>query len=307
MLQGLKTSIAVLLGLGLGLVLALPLAWFGTRRGADSLVRNVGHAVAVVEARQQSMADEALRLEPLLKAHGVRVEHDLFEAVQDDRSRLAGDATVQGKVQKVQALEEALLRIEQRWAQAGEQNARLRSSFAWAEHGRVWEKQERLLVREQMDLVDSVAEVNQLLARWPASTLLRYRSFGGLLRGIFGDVLGDTAFVMRLSLDWAGYALRKAAALVGQQDPPEPPKWQRPKPKAELAYLDPMAPPVFLASAPLPEDQVNELQYTHETGVNYADVNVGEDPAVLENRHAPAPYQATTPTVQKTVDYRGAR
>lgn len=306
MLQGLKTSIAVLLGLGLGLVLALPLAWFGTRRGADSLVRNVGHAVAVVEARQQSMADEALRLEPLLKAHGVRVEHDLFEAVQDDRSRLAGDATVQGKVQKVQALEEALLRIEQRWAQAGEQNARLRSSFAWAEHGRVWEKQERLLVREQMDLVDSVAEVNQLLARWPASTLLRYRSFGGLLRGIFGDVLGDTAFVMRLSLDWAGYALRKAAALVGQQDPPEPPKWQRPKPKAELAYLDPMAPPVFLASAPLPEDDVNELQYTHETGVNYADVNVGEDPAVLENRNAPEPYRAAVPTVQKTVDYRGA-
>jgi hypothetical protein len=78
-------------------------------------------------------------------------------------------------------------------------------------------------------------------------------------------------------------------------------------PKAELAYLDPMRPPVFLADAPLPEDEEDELQYTKETGVNYADVNVGEDPAVLENRNAPAPFGAAVPTVQKTVDYRGQR
>jgi hypothetical protein len=307
MLQGLKTSVAVLLGLIIGVAAALPLAWHGTRKGADSLVQSVGNAVAHVEHRQQAMADQALRLQPLLRAHGAPVEPDLFDAVQDERSRLAGDASLTGKLRQVQALEEALLRIEKRWQQAGSDDARLRSSFAYGEFGRVWEKQKRLLVREQMRVEDSVEEVNRILTRWPASTLLRYKTFGGLLRGIFGDVLGNVSFLMRLSLDWAGYAMRKAAALVGQQDPPEPPQWERPKAKVEAAYLDPLRPPVFLAYAPLPEDQVDELQFTQEPGLDYSDVQLDADPAVLENRHAPKPYTMPQPTVQKTVDYRGAR
>jgi hypothetical protein len=287
MLQGLKTSVAVLLGLIIGVAAALPLAWHGTRKGADSLVQSVGNAVAHVEHRQQAMADQALRLQPLLRAHGAPVEPDLFDAVQDERSRLAGDASLTGKLRQVQALEEALLRIEKRWQQAGSDDARLRSSFAYGEFGRVWEKQKRLLVREQMRVEDSVEEVNRILTRWPASTLLRYKTFGGLLRGIFGDVLGNVSFLMRLSLDWA--------------------QWERPKAKVEAAYLDPLRPPVFLAYAPLPEDQVDELQFTQEPGLDYSDVQLDADPAVLENRHAPKPYTMPQPTVQKTVDYRGAR
>lgn len=307
MLQGLKTSVAVLLGLLLGLAVALPLAWFGTRKGADSLVHNIGLAVAAVERRQQAMADQALAFQPVLLAHRAGVEPDLFEDLQDERSRLAGDASLEGKLLRVQSLEEALLRVERRWAQAGAADARLRRSFEYGEFGRVWERQKRLLVREQMALEDAVDELNLLLARWPASVLLKYRTVGALLRGVFGDVLGNTAFLARLSLDWTGYALRRAAALVGQQDPPEPPKWDRPAVKAEARYVDPLHTPVFLAGAPLPEDDVNELQFTQEPGVDYADVRLGEDPAVLENRHAPRPFSAPLPTVQKTVDYRGRR
>lgn len=307
MMQGLKSSMVVLVGLLVGLILAMPLAWFGTRKGADGLVANVGRAVAAVEVRQQALADQALKFQPVLQAHRAGVEADLFEDVQDERSRLAGDASVRGKLLKVQSLEEALLRIERRWLQAGLRDPRLARSHDWAEFGRVWEKQKRLLVREQYLVEDSVHEVNLLLARFPASVLLKYKTFGALLRGIFGDVLGNTAFLVRLSLDWAGYGMRKAAALVGQQDPPEPPKWERPKAKVEARYLDPMHPPVFLAWAPLPEDEVDELQYTKEPGVDYADVDVGEDPAVLENRHAPDGYKPAVPTVQKTVDYRGTR
>lgn len=304
MLQGLRTSLAVLLGLAIGVLVAVPLAWFGARRGADSLVHNVGHAVAAVEQRQQAMADMALRLQTLLQRFGDPGEKDLFTAVQDGRSLLAGAGDLHGKLRQVQGLEEALLRVEKRWRQLGDGDPRLRRSFAWADFGRTWEKQKRLLVPEQEAVVDSVAEVNALLARWPASMLLRYKTFGALLRGVFGDVLGNTSFIMRLSLDWAGYGMRKAAALVGQQDPPEPPKWDRPKPKAELAYLDPMRPPLFLADAPLPEDQVDEIQFTQEAPVDYADVDLGEDPAVLENRQPPKPYSSVRPTVQKTVDYR---
>jgi len=306
MLQGLKSSVAVLFGLILGLIAAMPLAWYGTRRGADSLVQNVGKTIEAVETRQQQMADQALGLQPLLRRYGIRSEADLFEHIQDERSRLAGDASLEGKLQRVQYLEEALLRTEERFDQAGARDARFRKSYAFGDYARTWEKQKRLLVREQKNVEDSVAELNSLLDRFPASVLLRYRTVGALLRGIFGDVLGNTAFVLRLSLDWLGYGMRKAAALVGQQDPPEPPKWEKPKAKVEAAYLEPLHPPVFLAGAPVPEDDVDELQFTRET-VNYADVEVGKDPAVLENRHAPRDYEAVAPTVQKTVDYTGQR
>lgn len=305
MLKGLRTSVIVLLGLVLGLFAALPLAWHGTRKGADSLIHNVGRAVAEVEIRQQAMADQVLRLQALLGAYGAAVEPDLFEDVQDERSRLAGDASLDGKLLRVQRLEETLLRVERRTIQAGAADSRLRRAFAYGDFARVWEQQKRLLVREQMDVEDAVDEVNRLLARWPASVLLRYQSVGAFLRGSLGDVLGNAGFLFRLGLDWFGYGVRKAAALVGQQDPPEPPKWKRPKVVVEPAYLAPLRPPVFLADAPLPENQVNEIQFTREPGVDYADVNVGEDPAVLENRHAPGPYSAPLPTVQKTVDYRG--
>lgn len=304
MLNGLKTSVAVLIGLLIGLVLAVPLGWYGTRLGADSLVRNVHATLASVESRQQAMADAALELEPRLRGWGARADADIYQALQDERSRLAGEAPLQAKILRVQRLEEVLLRTEKLWQQAG-QKPKVARDFHWQEHGRVWEKQKRLLVREQMALVDSVAELDQLLARWPASVLLSYKTFGALINGAFGDVVGNSAFVARLSLDWAGYALRKTAALVGQQDPPEPPKWQRPKAKATLAYIDPMAPPIFLADAPLPEDDYRELQFTRATREDYADVDVGEDKAVLENRNAPHGYIAPVPTAQKTVDYHG--
>jgi hypothetical protein len=302
MLNGLKTSVAVLLGLLIGLILAVPLGWFGTRLGADSLVRNVHDTLVAVETRQQAMADAALELEPRLRGWGVRADADIYQALQNERSRLAGEAPLQAKILRVQRLEEVLLRTERIWQQAG-QKPRVARDYHWQQHGRIWEKQKRLLVREQMALVDSVAELNQLLAVWPASVLLGYKTFGALINGTFGDVVGNSAFIARLSLDWAGYGMRKAAALVGQQDPPEPPKWQRPKAKARLAYIDPMAPPVFLADAPLPEDDYRELQFTRESPEDYADVDLGEDKAVLENRLAPEGYQAPHATVQKTVVY----
>jgi hypothetical protein len=306
MLNGLKTSVAVLVGLLIGLVLAVPMGWFGTRIGADSLVRNVHSALVAVESRQQAMADASLELEPRLRVWGVRADADIYQSLQNERSRLAGEAPLQAKILRVQRLEEVLLRTERLWEQAGKKE-KVARDYHWQEHGRIWEKQKRLLVREQMVLVDSVTELNRLLGVWPASVLLGYKTFGALINGTFGDVVGNSAFIVRLSLDWAGYGMRKAAALVGQQDPPEPPKWEKPKAKAHLAYIDAMATPIFLADAPLPEDEYRELQFTRESPEDYADVGVGEDKAVLENRNAPAGYAAPIPTAQKTVDYRSSK
>jgi hypothetical protein len=302
MLNGLKTSIAVLLGLILGALVSLPLAWTATRRGADALVHNIEKSVAVVEERQQAMADQALRLEPLLVSKGWHEGSDIFEKVQEARSVLAGQAPLRDKLANVQELEQALLLSEKVWEQAGENRA-LAASYYYAEHGRMWEKQKRLLVREQMELLDSVHELNSLLQHWPASVLLGYKSVGAMINAFLGDVMGNITFTIRVGLDWLGYGVRRLAAVTGQQAPPETPKWERPKAKAAVAYIDPMVPPHFLADAPLPEDQYREVQFEAE-GENYADVDVGEDKTVLENRHAPDKYKLVLPKPQATVTYK---
>jgi hypothetical protein len=306
MLSGLKTSAVVLAGLLLGFLASLPLAWYGVRHGADALATNVAQAVAAVEGRQQAMADQALRLQPMLARFGVTRDPDLFEAVQEQRSRLAGEASLREKLERVQTLEEALLRVERLTEQSAASDARLGRQEAFSEDRRIWEKQKRLLVREQYAVQDRVAELNGLLGRWPASELLAYRTFGALVRGLFGDVFGNVAYLGRLSLDWVGYWARRAAALRGQQAPPDPPKWQRPAPEMAEAYLLPLNRPVFLADAPLPEDEYHEVQFTHQVKDKLADVELGDDEAVLENRHAPAGYEAPTTKPQKTVTYSGA-
>jgi hypothetical protein len=270
--------------------------------GADSLRHNIERDLKVVEARQQSMADQALQLEELLVGKGYRGGAEVFEKVMDARSRLAGVAPLEEKLEGVQALEQGLLLTEKIFGQAGERDS-IRRSYYYGEHGRLWEKQKRLLVREQVQLTDSVKELNHLLGRWPASVLLGHKSFAAMVNALFGDVVGNITFVARLSLDWIGYAARKAAALTGQQAPPEPPKWERPKASKAVAYMNPIVEPRFLADAPLPEDQYRELQYTQETS-SYADVELGEDKAVLENREAPEGYKVVVPQPQKTVTYK---
>ena len=302
MFDGLKTSVAVLLGLVIGAIVAMPLAWHGTRLGADSLHHNIERALEQVESRQQEMADQALKLEELLVSKGDHEGADVFDQVMDARSKLAGVAPLEEKLASVQELEQALLLSEKVWEQSG-QKARVRSSFYWAEHGREWEKQKRLLVKEQETLVNSVVELDKLLNRWPASVLLGYKSVGAMINAMLGDVVGNTAYVMRWTLDWVGYWARKAAALRGQQAPPEPPKWERPAGVKTVGYMEALVPPHFLADAPIPEDDYNEVQFTRE-GTNYADVELGEDKAVLENRHAPEGYKIVLPQPQKTVTYK---
>lgn len=305
MLSGLKTSAVVLAGLLLGLIIALPLAWLGVRRGADSLVANVERSVATVEARQQAMADQALLLEPLLRQYGVTRDADLFDTVQDQRSHLAGEAALRDKLERVQQLEQALLRIEKLWIQAPREAPRLLNSEPWREHGRTWELQKRLLVREQMEVVDSVEEANRLLKRWPASFLLSHKSVGAILRAVAGDISGYVTYMVRWGLDWIGYWARRLAALRGQQAPPQPPKWERPKAQLVDPYMLAFDRPVFLADAPLPEDDYQELEFSREGQQELADVELGQDKAVLENRNPPDPYHPVLPTPQATVVYSG--
>jgi hypothetical protein len=306
MLNSLKTSVAILAGLVLGFLLAVPLAWYGTRLGADSLLKNVRNTLSAVENRQQAMADQALRLQPLIAQFGRVPDVDVFKAVEDQRSLLAGASSLEEKLERVQTLEEALLRSEQVAIQAGKKLPSLAAWEPYQEGQRVWQIQRRMLVREQRELQDSVTELDGLLARWPVSLLLAHRSVGSLLQGSLGQVWSETVYLTRLCLDWAGYTLRRFAALVGQKTPPEAPKWgeHRAPAVSDIGYMSPLAPLIFLADAPLPEDDYSEIQY-RTMPENYADVQLGEEKAVLDNRNPPAGFTARIPQPQKTVVYSG--
>jgi hypothetical protein len=304
MLQTLKISVAILVGAVLGLLIALPLAWYASRMGADTLKKNVWNAAQAVQDRQQAMADQALKQEPLLKSFGQTGNADVYADIQDERSRLVGVSELEDKLLYEQRLEEALLRGEKVALHAGADSAKLAGWEPYREDRRIWEKQKRLLVREQKTLADSVEEFNGLLDHWPFNTLLAHDTFAGLVNAVLNDFWNNVVYLTRLSLDWAGYGMRRLASLVGQQTPPERPRWgYHPKARTDKPYAVSFARLVFLADAPLPEDDYNELQYTHELKENYADVELGEDKAVLENRESPKGYEAPLPKPQMTVVY----
>ena len=302
MFDRLKTSLSVLLGLALGLLAALPMMWWGSRRGAQSLTNNVVKAAEAVNRRQNGMADQALRLQHALAQWGWTKEKAIFEALQLERSRLAGSASLPERIERLQRLEQVLLLGEKAWERAGGE-AKVAAHFDYGRWGREWELDKRYLVREQKHLEDTVVEFNQLLHRWPASVALRYKSITEMFLGFFGDVGQNLKFLVRWGLDWAGYAARRSAALVSQVKPPEPPRWKGLGAKAAEPYLEPLPRPVFLADAPPPEGEYRELQYGIAP-VNVADIEMGEEPAVLERRHAPAPFVAPVPMKQTTVTYR---
>ncbi|HTB22279.1 MAG TPA: hypothetical protein VK914_06200 [bacterium] len=305
MLNSLKTSVSVLLGLVLGCLIVVPTAWYGVRIGADSLRQNVWNRLSAVQDRQQAMADQALKLQPMLQRYGVFDGKDVFKDVENERSLLAGDASLEGKLEHAQRLEEALLRSERVWVQSGKKKARLASEQPWNDYGRVWERQKRLLVVEESELVDAVDELDGITARWPVSVLLAHKTFAGMTGGILGSASGDAVFLARVGLDWLGYELRRMAALVGQQTPPPPPVWGW-KPAvvpSDGGYVESLPTPIFLADAPLPEGDYQEIQYSQTVPANYANVELNQDKAVLENSGAPAAFKAPTPKPQTTVVY----
>jgi len=231
MFDGLKTSVAVLIGLLLGVAVAVPLAWHGSRLGADSLRHNIDRDLASVEQRQQAMADQALSLEELLVKKGYHKDDQVLRAGDGPaRSRLAGVAPLEQKLEAVQALEQALLLSEK--------------SLGTRRRGQS-RSLELLLGRARPHVGEAEAEPGQRAGvagefrggAEPAAGHMAGLDPAGLqdLLGpawsgtSFGDVFGNLSYGARWSLDWLGYAARRLASLRSQEKPPEPPKWERPK------------------------------------------------------------------------------
>src|SRR5687767_1501934 len=108
MFDRLKFSASALVGLAIGACLALPLFWLGVKNGIASLEHRAEHAFEAVEARQQNMADEALRLEVNFRRVGAKVSKADFAKIELLRARLAGNGDFEDKIEISQNLERAL-------------------------------------------------------------------------------------------------------------------------------------------------------------------------------------------------------
>lgn len=301
MLDRFKTLLMSLLGLGIGAVLGLMVLWMGTQRAARTLHHNMDVALGTVIERQHSMADLTMDLEKLLPRLGLLSDKQVFKDVEERRARLAGAGAFEDRLILAQDLERSLLLSGRYWQEISSK-PQAKVSIAFKQHGILWGKSLRLLVREQIGVEDAVQEYNRSLTSWPGTWVLQHKSFYAMVAGGVSGVWHKTQFMVRLSLDYAGYYFRKTAALVGQQEPPKPPTMEYKAPEAKAKGHNAISRPFFLAGAPLPESEYPEIQYNEDDEYR-ADTDVGEEKPVLEEGRlrGPAP---KLPSPQKTVTYK---
>lgn len=307
------SALIVLLGLLLGAALSLPLAWSAARRGADSQRDRVLKALEAVQQRQSSMVDQGLRWQAQLAGRGWRRDGAVYASLVDLRGRLAGEDSLEERLLLVQHLEEPLLRAAAARERGAAAEPELARSEEWQSEGRAWEQQQRYLVREQAALQENVERLNAYRGRWPISTLLacprmrdawRALALAGLRRPAAWLRPAEAAEegLRRLPAALAA-GLDKFAERAGDLpwwDPAGLPAAQRPE--AGWSYLPPLGRLVFLADAPLPEDELPELQYDRSSR-DAAQQERGEQKVEPDNRRGRHGYKIVSPTPQKSVDY----
>jgi hypothetical protein len=302
MFERIKFLASALLGLLIGILVTLPLFWLGVRKNVGALRHRAEVSFVQVERRQQTMADESLRLEKKLADLGWSKRKAGFVKVELLRSRLAGYAEIEDKVEISQDLEAALLEVEKSWEQACKQSSKIAKHPSVVEFGLTWSQLKRYLVDEELDFVDEVHAYNHVLRSWPVPTVVGYRSFGGLARAMLLDLRENKSWMLSQSLAWTRWSLSWAVSKVRGRALPERPAMRQPK-KLDLDPLYTTLPePLYAAKAPRPEEDYSEIQY-NRSYLDMADVETGEDKAVLENKYV-QPYAAPVPTIQKTVTYK---
>ncbi len=301
MLDRFKTTLMIFLGLGLGAVLGSMVLWTGTQRAARTLHHNLGEFLSTVIERQNSMADMSMDLEKLLPRLGLKIDRPVFKEVEERRARLAGAGSTEEKLVMAQDLERSLLVSGRYWTELSSR-PQAKASITYKTHGILWGKSVRLLVREEMALEDAVQEYNRALTSWPGTWVLTHRSFYDMISTSVGGVWHKTQFMVRLGLDYAGYYFRRAASLVGQQQPPQPPVIHYQAPHIKERAFQMVSRPLFMASAPLPESEYREIQYNEDDEYR-ADTDVGEEKPILEEGRLRGP-KVTVPQPQKTVTYK---
>jgi hypothetical protein len=299
MFERVKFFSSAVLGLLLGIVLALPLFWFAVKMNIGSMYRNTQGSFEQVVRRQQAMADTALDLEKRLMKLGYKGKRAAFAHVEIERSKLAGDFELSDRIELTQDLEGALLEAEDAWKLAPK--ALAKDPFVH-QFGLTWMPMKRYLVSEEDDFGKRVADYNDVLKKWPVAMVIGHRSFAAMAGSLVIALRDQIGAWLRQGLSWIVWACKAAWAKVTGAELPEKPKALPMAPPSPDALFSPLPLPAYVAEAPKPEEDYEEIQYSHEMP-SMADVPVGGESPVLENQYRPD-YQAPVPKVQRTVIYK---
>jgi hypothetical protein len=302
MIERMRTGVSGLIGLAIGIALALPLFWVGVRRSVGALRHQAYDAFGVVEGREQGMADECLKLEQRLAGLGFRDHKKDFARVELLRSRLAGENDFEEKLELSQHLERAMLNVETAYDQTKEASDLAASNPFVKQFGLDWLLNKRYLVDEERTFSIAVKHYNEVLERWPVPAVIGHKTFSGLLRAMTYEIFTRGFIWLGQGARWLAYGIRWLWATLLGNIAPEPPLPLEKAPLAEDALYQPLPQPLYIAEAPVPEEDYPEIQYDRDAP-DMADVEVGQEKAVLDNKRPPA-YAAPVPTVQKTATYR---
>jgi hypothetical protein len=302
MFDRLKFSASALVGFCLGVALALPLFWIGVKSSVGSLEEATHRAFARVQARQQNMADECLRLEQTLAGLKLKFSRRDFADVELLRSRLAGSGDFEDQIEVSQQLERALVNVETQYKGIMASQPRAAADAFCRKFGLDWDPLKRYLVDEEFHFSSAVKEYNRVLHTSPVPWVVGHPSFGACLVALAEEMRLRLGEDLVQGLAWLKYFPRLGwAKISGAAQLPEPPKPLPVAPFAVDALYAPLPEPVYVAEAPLPEEDYPEIQYDRQAP-DMADVEKGGEKAVLENATA-KPYAAPIPTIQRTATY----
>jgi hypothetical protein len=302
MFDRLKFGASALIGLGVGVVLALPFFWFGVKNGVNSLHHHLQGSFATVERRQQGMADSALRVEKILASKGWRGNHGDFARVELLRSRMAGTGDFEERIEVAQDLERALLNAGVAVAQAAEASEAIGGSAYVADFLQTWRRDLRYLVDEEATFAGGVKQYNRVLRTWPVPAIIGNSSFAQLVKSSIRGLRDRAGEILRWAFSWVKWTASAVSAKLRGKDKPEHPAPLAPQPWPHDTEHKSLAVPYFIAEAPVPEEDYREIQYSLE-GPDMSDVDSSEDKVEYEGKKR-APFVAPVPTVQKTATYR---
>jgi hypothetical protein len=302
MFDRLKFSASAVVGLMLGIALALPLFWIAVKSSVGVLRENAKRAFVQVEQRQQDMADECLRLQESFKNAGVKVPQQDFSNVEYLRSRLAGSGDFEDQIEVSQQLERGLVNVELVYKKTMAENSRAAKNAFCRDFGLNWGPLKRYLVDEEFHFSDAVNEYNRVLNSPPVPFVVGHKSFGSLLNALAVEMHQRIDEYIHQSLAWIKFFPRwvwaeiRSAAVI-----PEPPQPMAITPYTADALFAPLPQPYYIAQAPVPEEDYPEIQYDRSTP-DMADVEVGQQKAVFDSPNI-KPFSYVTPTIQKTATY----
>jgi hypothetical protein len=131
--------------------------------------------------------------------------------------------------------------------------------------------------------------------------VIGHKSFGSLLASLAAELRLRMGHYFRQAWAWVKFGPSWAWAKIRGKTAPDAPRAMPLPPLGKDALYHPLPEPFYIAQAPVPEEDYNELQYDRDAP-NMADVEVGQQKAVLEN-DSRAPFVAPVPTIQRTVTY----